>query len=92
VLGEARAEPERTCIGCRTSAPKHWLIRIARDPDGDSLAVGPSAGRGAYVHRDAECIARATRPAVLARALREGLAPNEVGRLRERIEGELENA
>ena len=85
--------PVRTCVGCRTRAPKAELLRVVATPGGvrpDSSATAP--GRGAYVHRDAECIARATRPAVLARALREGLAPNEVGRLRERIEGELENA
>ena len=86
--GDARAAPVRTCIGCRRAAPHGALVRLARRADG-VVAVGGSSGRGAYVHPDRPCVERALRPAVLARALRGGLSPDEVGRLRERIEGEL---
>ena len=44
------AERLRTCIGCRTTAPKRDLFRIARTPDGVAFdATGNGPGRGAYV-------------------------------------------
>jgi uncharacterized protein len=92
VPGRVRAEPERTCIGCRAPGPSSTFVRIARDPLDGTLHLGAAPGRGAHVHRTRACVERAIRPAVLARALRGGLAPDEVGRLRERIEGELGSA
>jgi len=68
------------------------MVRIARDPGDGELRLGTTMSRGAYVHRSRACVERAIRPAVLARALREGPTPDEVGRLRERIEGELGSA
>ena len=59
--------PSRSCVACRRTAAKHELIRR---PDG-SVVLDPSnreQGRGAYVCRTAECIARA--PAALGRTLR----------------------
>ena len=88
--GVPRAAPVRTCVGCRRAAPKGELIRLTRLAGG-VVAIGGSPGRGAYVHRDLPCVERAMRPAALARALRGGLSVDEVGRLRERIEGELES-
>jgi uncharacterized protein len=89
-----RAEPERSCVGCRGRAPKPTLLRIARDPAGgadlDVTATAP--GRGAYVHRDPACVEAALRKGALARALRTGLGPDEMGRLRGRIERELATA
>ena len=86
--GEGARRPRRTCVGCREAAAQRDLLRIARGDDG-SLTVGGLGGRGAYVHRERACVARAMRADVLARALRGGLSPDEVGRLRERIEREL---
>jgi predicted RNA-binding protein YlxR (DUF448 family) len=86
----ASREPQRTCVGCRGVAPQADLLRIARHADG-SLEVGRHGGRGAYVHRDRRCVDGALRPAVLVRALRGGLSADEVDRLRERIERELES-
>lgn len=80
-----RAEPVRTCAGCRARTPKSELLRVARRPDG-SVAVDPSGrqpGRGAYVHRRADCVEVAVAKGGLARALRTGVGPDEVGRLRE---------
>ncbi|HEX6131061.1 MAG TPA: YlxR family protein [Actinomycetota bacterium] len=89
----AGREPERTCVGCRVRAPKRSLLRIVRRPGGavDVDPRGSAPGRGAYVHRAQACVDAALRRAALARALRlgRGLAPDEVGRLRTRIEGEL---
>ena len=84
-------EPERSCVGCRRRAPKTELLRIARTPEGvhaDPVAKAP--GRGAYVHRDADCVAAALRRDTLARALRTGLAQEELARLRIEIEEALQ--
>jgi predicted RNA-binding protein YlxR (DUF448 family) len=77
------AAPERTCVGCRGKAPKAALIRLVRGLDGrveiDERAVAP--GRGAYLHRDRSCVEAALRKGALARAMRTGVGPEEVGRL-----------
>jgi predicted RNA-binding protein YlxR (DUF448 family) len=81
-------EPVRTCVGCRVRAPKSALLRIARTADGrvapDVPAVLP--GRGAYVHREADCVRLAVRRGALARALRTGLDQEELARLMNLIE------
>ena len=84
-------QPERMCVGCRGKGEKRALLRIARRPDG-TIVVDPSgrsAGRGAYVHRDAACVESALASGGLFRALREGAAPDAAARLRQDIEGEL---
>ena len=82
------AAPERTCVGCRGKAPKVALLRLVRDPHGtvevDEGAV--ALGRGAYVHRDPACVDRALRTGAVGRALRTGVGPGEVGRLRTLLE------
>jgi predicted RNA-binding protein YlxR (DUF448 family) len=79
------------CVGCRLSAGKRELIRIVRGPDG-SVRVDPrgkSAGRGAYLHPNADCLDAATRKGAILRALRVGLGPEELDRLREQVEGAM---
>ena len=78
----ARHEPERTCVGCRGKAPKGLLLRFGL-VDGAVLAdpSGRAPGRGAYVHRDPDCLRLALRRGAVARALRTGLAQEEVARL-----------
>ncbi|HEY5858968.1 MAG TPA: YlxR family protein [Actinomycetota bacterium] len=79
--------PTRTCVGCREPSSKSGLLRIVRsaeagvqlDPD------GTAPGRGAYVHRRAACLEAAGAEGVLARALRTGLGPDELGRLRDQM-------
>jgi uncharacterized protein len=79
-------EPTRTCVGCRETSPKGVLLRIVHtaagvQPDPD----GTAPGRGAYVHRRAACLEAAGAEGVLARALRTGLRPDELGRLRDQM-------
>jgi uncharacterized protein len=90
----AGREPERTCVGCRASAPKRELVRIVRAPAGvvDVDRSGSAPGRGAYVHPAASCVEVATRRGGLARALRTGLGREELGRLRNILEGHVEHA
>jgi predicted RNA-binding protein YlxR (DUF448 family) len=75
--------PERTCVGCREVGDKSLLLRVRRSPDGE-IAFDPSGtapGRGAYVHPTAGCIEAAIRKGALAKALRTGIGPDELGRL-----------
>jgi uncharacterized protein len=80
-------EPERSCVGCRERAPKAELLRIVRTTEGVRVdPLGRAPGRGAYVHRDPACADAAVRRGALARALRVGLAKEELARLRNEIE------
>jgi uncharacterized protein len=77
----------RTCVGCRARAPKATLVRIVATSGVacvDRSCTAP--GRGAYVHPDPACLAAAGADDVLGRALRSGLAVEEVGRLMLEIE------
>lgn len=82
-----RQPPERTCLGCRAKRPKQELLRLVRDPGGVRPdPTGKAPGRGAYVHRDPDCIGKATREGSLARALRVSLSPADLATLRKEIE------
>jgi predicted RNA-binding protein YlxR (DUF448 family) len=79
------------CVGCRISTGKRELIRIVRASDG-SVYVDPSGkfpGRGAYLHPNVDCLDAATRKGAILRALRSGLGPEELGRLRRQVEGAM---
>lgn len=63
--------PTRTCVGCRTADVQHGLLRVVLRGDEvvpDDIFRLP--GRGAYLHRNLECIDRAIQRRSLARALR----------------------
>ncbi|MFT4260510.1 YlxR family protein [Microbacterium sp.] len=64
-------EPVRTCVGCRTRAPRASLLRVVSQ-DGiliiDERAVLP--GRGAWLHPTQTCMDAALRRRAFARALR----------------------
>ena len=86
------AVPQRTCVGCRGSGPKPDLLRVTRAAD-DAVTVDPTGrapGRGAYLHRDQECVATAFRRGGLAKALRTPLAGARAASLRQEIEEELQ--
>ncbi|MFJ3879654.1 YlxR family protein [Streptomyces sp. NPDC090077] len=68
---QARACPERTCVGCRERAAKSDLLRIVAV--GDECVPDPRGtlpGRGAYVHPAVVCLDQAVRRRVFPRALR----------------------
>ncbi|MEV7693066.1 YlxR family protein [Microbacterium sp. NPDC089189] len=64
-------EAVRTCVGCRTRAPRHDLLRVVAH---DSQLViderGSLPGRGAWVHETSECMDAALRRHAFVRALR----------------------
>jgi predicted RNA-binding protein YlxR (DUF448 family) len=61
----------RMCVGCRTRESTEQLVRIVsvnRRATVDETRSAP--GRGAYLHRNQECISNAVARKQLARALR----------------------
>ncbi len=82
-----RAEPVRTCVGCRARAAKRELLRVSAGSDRDGLPAAvpdPAAtalGRGAHLHPTTECYELAVRRRAFGRALRAdpGLAAGPVG-------------
>lgn len=70
-----KREPERTCVACRRARPKAELIRMTRRADGEVAVVPIGPGRGAYVCREADCIARLLKPGRLAQAFRRACHP-----------------
>jgi predicted RNA-binding protein YlxR (DUF448 family) len=67
----------RTCVACRQEAGKTTLVRVVRDAGGAAAldATGRAPGRGAYVHRDPECIESARKRRALDRALKATVSP-----------------
>ncbi|MEK9521106.1 YlxR family protein [Streptomyces sp. NPDC087908] len=68
---QARACPERTCVGCRERAAKSDLLRIVVNKDEcvpDHRGTLP--GRGAYVHPAVACLDLAVRRRAFPRAFR----------------------
>ena len=64
-------EPVRTCVGCRSRAPRSHLLRIV--VRGSELIADESAvlpGRGAWLHPTLECLELALRRRAFARAFR----------------------
>ncbi|MFE9927756.1 YlxR family protein [Streptomyces sp. NPDC005533] len=68
---QARACPERTCVGCRERAAKSDLLRIvAVEDECVPDPRGTLPGRGAYVHPAVVCLDQAVRRRAFPRALR----------------------
>ncbi len=63
---------ERICLVTRVKKDKKELIRIVRTPQGVVMIDkdGSLPGRGAYISRDAKCIATCRKKNLLSKALR----------------------
>ncbi len=67
----AKKIPLRRCVATGEQLPKKQLLRIVRTPEG-TLAVdmtGRANGRGAYLKKDAEAVAKAKKSGALSKAL-----------------------
>ena len=66
----AKKIPARMCVGCREMKPKNSLIRIVKTPEGDIKTdpTGKLNGRGAYICHDPECLKKAMKANLLAKA------------------------
>ena len=84
-------EPVRTCIGCRSRAPRTSLLRfVARDSE---LVVDHTAtltGRGAWLHPTAACFQDALRRRAFGRALRV-TSPMDAKQLENRLNWLMDN-
>ena len=80
--------PIRRCVGCGEGKPKKELVRIVRSAEGEISVDGTvrKSGRGAYLCRDAACLARARKRNSLERAFGAAI-PDEVY---ERLPSEME--
>lgn len=64
-------EPVRTCVGCRTRAPRADLLRfVAIDSQLVCDERGSLPGRGAWVHPQQPCVDAAIHRRAFVRALR----------------------
>jgi predicted RNA-binding protein YlxR (DUF448 family) len=61
----------RTCVACRQEGDKRDLVRIVRIVGGGAAVdpTGHAAGRGAYLHANAECIETARKKRAIERSL-----------------------
>lgn len=81
-MSKPRRLPQRMCVACRQMKDKRELARVVRSPEGWVFVDdegGKSAGRGAYLCRNAECLAKARRSRALERALNAQLSEDVYG-------------
>jgi predicted RNA-binding protein YlxR (DUF448 family) len=66
----------RTCVACREEAGKRAMVRIVARPGGAVVDLtGHAEGRGAYLHKDAECVEIARKRRALERSLKAQVGP-----------------
>lgn len=86
-------EPMRTCIGCRESKPKKEMIRIACFEGGLRVDVtGRAKGRGVYVCRDPECLAKVKSRGAIKRGFRMDFDEEALQRVYEELEQVINDA
>ncbi|MDD6620327.1 MAG: YlxR family protein [Eubacteriales bacterium] len=68
---KAKKIPLRMCKGCGEMFDKRTLVRVVRSPEGEvSLDLtGKKSGRGAYVCKNPECLAKARKKKAFEREL-----------------------
>ncbi len=78
----------RQCTGCREMKSKKEMIRVIRTAEEEILldATGKKNGRGAYICKNRECLAKAMKTHGLDRSLKASI-PQEVY---EKLEKEFE--
>ena len=64
--------PLRRCNGCGETKPKKELIRVILTPDNEIELdlTGKKTGRGAYICRSSECLAKARKTKAIDRSLK----------------------
>ena len=74
-----RKVPTRKCIGCGEQKDKRDLVRIVRTKEGEITidATGKKNGRGAYICKSNDCLAKAVRSKGLERSFKMAI-PEEI--------------
>jgi len=85
--------PFRTCIGCGKSVNKKTLIRVVHTSEGEVCldVTGRKNGRGAYLCKDPECLAKARKTKGLERSFKMKV-PAEIYELLEKEFSKFESA
>lgn len=79
----------RKCSVCREHADKSELVRLVKTENGIELDLtGKHDGRGVYVHRNAECIAKAEKKRTLNAAFRTAVPDSVYDELKKVLEDE----
>lgn len=70
MTGTVKKVPMRMCLGCNEMKPKKELVRVVKSPEGDISVdlTGKKSGRGAYICRSTECLAKAKKSRRLEKA------------------------
>lgn len=63
--------PMRKCAGCAQMKPKKELVRVVKNQEGNVNIdlIGKMNGRGAYICKSSECLAKAIKTKALERSL-----------------------
>jgi predicted RNA-binding protein YlxR (DUF448 family) len=79
--------PQRMCTGCMEMKPKKELIRVVRSKEGELSIdlVGKKPGRGAYICKNADCLAKAVKTKRLEKNLEVSISDEIYNRLKEEI-------
>lgn len=87
VTAESTHIPKRMCLSCRERQPKIELVRVICQEGHITVDLqGNQPGRGAYVHRNLECIDNAMSKRMFAKALRQrNISDESIEALREFI-------
>ena len=66
----AKKIPMRMCTGCREMKPKKELVRVVKTTENEIKLdlTGKLNGRGAYICKNKECLAKAKKTNALSRA------------------------
>lgn len=81
-----RTTPMRRCVGCMESKPKQELIRISCYEGVVSVdPTGKAKGRGVYLCRSQECLAKAEKRKALQRSLSVEITEEQLQALMEEL-------
>ena len=71
--------PERTCIVCRKKAGKENFLKVVKTKDGGFAVQREKKidGRGAYICKDSECLAKCQKTKALNRVFKTNV-PTEI--------------
>lgn len=83
----AKKTPLRKCIGCGEMIAKKDMLRIIKTKDNEIKLdpTGKENGRGAYVHKNAECLEQAIRSKGLERSFKMSIPEDIYERLRREL-------
>ena len=84
--------PIRRCVGCGAGKPKKELVRVVRSAAGEINLdlTGRMPGRGAYLCRSAECLAKARKTKKLEREFEQPIPAEVYDRLEKELGGDAQ--